>query len=129
MNKNREKILSFYGFDGKANLDVQQLSQITGVPYEALDIVFYRGVGTQGDDPFSTKKKTTKKKEGVVPGLKAGMNRVFAFLMKHTSEKGYLAGADFDVAERFGLVKAVVDTKPVDEDTGSTTESVSSKFT
>ena len=131
MNKNREKLLTLHGLQGNANLDVQQLSQLTGVSYDALDCVFYRGVGKQGDDPFSIKKKKQPKKEGAVPGLKAGMNRVYAFLTKVQSEKGYDAGADRDVAERFGLVKSALETKPVDDETGSTTGcgSVSSKFT
>ena len=131
MNKNREKLLTLHGLQGNANLDVQQLSQLTGVSYDALDCVFYRGVGKQGDDPFSIKKKKQPKKEGAVPGLKAGMNRVYAFLTKVQSEKGYDAGADRDVAERFGLVKSALETKPVEADTGSTTGcgSVSSKFT
>ena len=131
MNKNREKLLTLHGLQGNANLDVQQLSQLTGVSYDALDCVFYRGVGKQGDDPFSIKKKKPPKKEGAVAGVKAGMNRVYAFLTKVGSEKGYDAGADRDVAERFGLVKSALETKPVEADTGSTTGSgsVSSKFT
>jgi len=131
MNKNREKLLTLHGLQGNANLDTQQLSQLTGVSYDALDCVFNRGVGKQGDDPFSDKKKKQPKKEGAVPGLKAGMNRVYAFLTKVQSEKGYDAGADRDVAERFGLVKSALETKPVEDDTGSTIGcgSVSSKFT
>jgi hypothetical protein len=61
MNKNREKLLTLYGIQGTANLDVQQLSQLTGVSYDALEIVYVRGAGKQADDPFSEKKKNTKR--------------------------------------------------------------------
>ena len=106
MATNKKKFLKLHGLPETTSLSIDDMSNLSGVPAEALQIIFNRGVGAWKSSPRSVKLKDTFGKDPTAPRQSrigkeqwAG-GRLYAFLMK--TKKVYY-GSDNDVREAYGL--------------------------
>jgi hypothetical protein len=108
MATNKKKFLKLHGLPEDTSLSIEDISNLSGIPTEALQIVGNRAVGAwkgniasvrlkSGEKNYDTKKyprQTRMSKEQWMGG------RIYAFVMK--TKKVYY-GSDNDVREAFGL--------------------------
>lgn len=92
--KHKLEFLKRYGFTEATTLSLEQLSSLTGIPSQALQIIHDRGevIERTADKVFSFHKERKTKPKG------KGMERVWRFL---TKRKGW--EEDGDVNEAFGV--------------------------
>lgn len=106
MATNRKKFLKLHSLPEDASLSLADVSNLSGIPEEALQIVYNRGIGAWKSNPESVRMKGTFGKVPSAPRTsKIGKEqwasaRVYAFAMK--TKKVYY-GADNDVRESYGL--------------------------
>ena len=102
----RKQFLKKYSLPEKTSLSLNEISLLTGIPDEALQMVFNRGVGAWKSNPESVRTKDTFEKDPSKPrksriGKEAwAFGRVYAFAMKAPQ---VYKGADNDIRERFNL--------------------------
>jgi hypothetical protein len=103
---NRIKFLNSVGLPDNVSLSIEDISALSGIPTEALQISYNRGISAWKNNPQSIRLKTTFGKVPSAPRKsKIGkeqwaMGRVFAFVQK--TPKVYY-GSDNDIREKFGL--------------------------
>lgn len=103
--------MKLYGLPEDTSLSLEDLSALTGVPTEALQIVYNRGIGAHkapgGGVSKSVRLNTGEKFYGNVPASarmpkeRWAAARVYSFLMMGKTYKT----TDSDVAEHYGFVK------------------------
>lgn len=105
---NRQKFLRLYGLPDDTTLSLEDIAQLSGIPTQALQLVWNRAIGawkqnissvrlqdgSKNPDTVKYPRKTRMSKEQWSYG------RLYAFVMK--SPKVYY-GSDNDVREAFGL--------------------------
>ena len=98
MTSFKKKFLEKHGLPTKTTLDLLALSALSGIPYNALHIVFKRGEVVEHIEPpkfsFDKIKKCNPKKKG--------LNRCYEFIMGGKA----FTELDKDVADSFGLSTA-----------------------
>lgn len=102
---NKQKFLQQFNLPADTSLSIEDMSALSGIPTEALQIVYNRGVGAWKTSPSSVRLKDGSKDYSAPRSRKMskeqwGSSRIYAFLMK--TKKVYY-GADNDVREHFGL--------------------------
>jgi hypothetical protein len=106
MATNKKKFLKLHGLPEDTSLSIEDISNLSGIPTEALQIVYNRGIGAWKSNPTSVRVKGTFEKDPSKPrtsriGKEAWAGgRIYAFVMK--TKKVYY-GSDNDVRESFGL--------------------------
>lgn len=106
MATNRIKFLKSVGLPDDVSLSIENISDLSGIPIRALELVKARGVGAWKNSPRSVRVKGTFGKVASAPrtsriGKEAwSFGRLYAFVMK--TDKVYY-GADNDIRESFGL--------------------------
>ena len=103
---NRMKFLAEHGLAPDTSLSLNDISGLSGIPEEALNAVFNRGIGAWKTNPESVREQFSfHKKAGIPRQRRLGKEqwafaRVYAFVMK--TKKVYY-GADNDIREAYGL--------------------------
>ena len=105
---NRKKFFQKYQIPEKASLSLTDISALTDIPREALEIVRNRAYGAWKTNPSSIRLKTGEKNPDTFAfprqsrmGKEAwAFGRIYAFAMK--SPKVYY-GSDNDIREAYGL--------------------------
>jgi hypothetical protein len=105
MATNRKKFLKLHGLPEDTHLSLNQIAILSGMPEEALHIVYNRGIGAWKTNPESVRQFSFHKNASAPRTSKLGkeqwaLARVYAFVAK--SKKVYY-GADDDVREHFNL--------------------------
>lgn len=102
----KKKFLEKYGLPPDTSLSLEDISALTEIPIEALQIVYNRGIGAWKTNPESVRLKDTFEKKKDAPRQSrlgkeqwAGA-RVYSFVMKGKT----FETADKDVAEHYGLI-------------------------
>jgi hypothetical protein len=102
---NKQKFLKRFGLPETASLSINDVSSLTGIPEEALQIVYNRGVGAWKTNPESVRIKFSFHKDKSAPRQSRiskeawGMARVYSFVMKGKTYKT----ADSDIAEKYNV--------------------------
>lgn len=105
MATNRKNFLKLHGLPD-VSLSLNDISTLSGMPVDALQAVYNRGIGAWKTNPESVRDKFSFHKTGKAPRqTKLGkeqwaMARVYAFVMK--TKKVYY-GADNDIREHYSL--------------------------
>lgn len=95
-----------YSLPAKTSLSINEISLLTGIPDEALQLVYNRGIGAWKTNPQSIRSKDTfdknptKSRKSKLGKEQWAFGRVYAFAMK--TDKVYY-GADNDIREKFNL--------------------------
>jgi hypothetical protein len=103
---NKQKFLKHFNLPDKTMLSVEDISNLTGIPSEVLDIVFKRGFGAWRTSPQSIRVEATGKKDPKAPRTsKMGPQRwaaarVYSFVMGGPT----FETADSDLAKKYGIV-------------------------
>lgn len=106
MATNRKKFLKLHGLPEDASLSLNQIHILSGMPEEALQLVFNRGIGAWKTNPesvrlqFSFHKKPSAPRTSKLGKEQWAFARVYAFVMK--TKKVYY-GSDNDIREAFEL--------------------------
>lgn len=106
MATNRLKFLKLHGLSPDTSLSLNDISVLSGMPEDALNAVFTRGIGAWKTNPDSVREQFTfHKKSGIPRQRRLGkeqwaFGRVYAFVMK---QKKVYYGADNDIREAYGL--------------------------
>jgi len=104
---NKKDFLKKYGLPETTSLSIEDISSLTGIPAEALHIVYNRGIGAWRTNPQSVRIEKTGKKVANAPRTSRmgperwAAARVYSFVMR---QPGTFGKADADVAEHFKLV-------------------------
>jgi hypothetical protein len=107
MKTYREKFLEKYGIPATESLSLEEIASISGMPIEALKMVYKKGIGAYYTNPISVRMKGSYRKNIDAPmRLKLSPQqwayaRVFSFVMKNP-KVFYMA--DRHIAEKFKLV-------------------------
>ena len=107
----RKRFLLMMGLPENTSLSIQDISNLTGIPDEALQIVYNRGIGAWKSNPesvrmkFSFEKKRNAPRQSRLSKEQWAMARIYSFIMKGKT----FETADRDVAERYGIVGCVPD--------------------
>jgi hypothetical protein len=102
----KKAFLKHFNLPEKTMLSVEDISNMTDIPTEALNIVWKRGFGAWSTSPQSVRIEATGKKDPNAPRTarmgphRWAAARVYSFIM---GGKTYET-ADADVAERYGIV-------------------------
>jgi hypothetical protein len=102
----RKQFLKKYSLPEKTSLSINDISALTGIPDEALQLVYNRGIGAWKSNPQSVRTKDTFEKDPSKPrkaklGKEAwAMARVYAFVAKAPQ---VYKEADNDIREKFNL--------------------------
>lgn len=102
----RKQFLKKYNLPENTSLSLNDISTLTGIPDEALQLVFNRGVGAWKSSPQSLRVKDTFEKDSSKPRKsKLGkeqwaISRVYAFVAKAPQ---VYKGSDNDIREKFNL--------------------------
>ena len=103
---NRVKFLKRVGLPEDVNLSLEDVSSLSGIPTEALQIIWNRGIGAWKTNPesvrvqFSFHKKKNAPRQSRLSKEQWAWGRVWAFVEK--TDKVYY-GSDNDVREHFKL--------------------------
>jgi hypothetical protein len=102
---NKKQFLKKHSLPEDTSLSLEDMSNLSGMPVEALQTVYNRGVGAWKQNPGSVRLMDGSKNPSAPRSRKMskeqwGASRVYAFLMK--TKKVYY-GADDDVREHYGL--------------------------
>lgn len=103
---NRIKFLKSVGLPEDITLSLDDISNLSGIPTMALQIVYNRGIGAWKTNPesvrvqFSFDKKKKAPRQSRLSKEQWAMARVYAFVMK--TDKVYY-GSDNDVREHYNL--------------------------
>jgi len=103
---NRKQFFKSFGLPEETSLSIEELSSLTGIPIDALQIVYNRGIGAWKTSPQSIRleksydKDPTKPRKSKLSKEQWAFGRLYAFLNK--SKKVYY-GSDNDVREKYGL--------------------------
>jgi len=107
----KKAFMKLYGLPEDTSLSIEDISALTGIPTEALQIVYNRGIGAHkapgGGVSRSVRLNTGEKFYGNVPAsARMGKERwaaarVYSFVMMGKTWET----ADHDVAEYYGFVK------------------------
>jgi hypothetical protein len=106
MATNRKKFLTHHGLPEDTSLSLNQISILSGMPEEALQLVYNRGIGAWKTNPesvrlqFSFHKKSTAPRTSKISKEAWAFARVYAFTQK--TKKVYY-GSDNDIREAFDL--------------------------
>lgn len=107
MPTNKQRFLKLHNLPSDTSLSIEQMSELSGFPEEALEKVYEKGLGAYHTNPLSVRMKGSFKKNVDAPMSKklsahqwAGA-RVYAFLMK---TKKVFHKADKHIAEEYGLL-------------------------
>jgi hypothetical protein len=108
MATNKKKFLKLHGLPETTSLSIDDMSNLSGIPAEALQIIFNRGVGAWKENISSVRLKSGEKnydtakypRQSRMSKEKWAGGRLYAFLMK--TKKVYY-GSDNDVREAYGL--------------------------
>jgi hypothetical protein len=108
MTTNRKKFFQKYQIPEKASLSLTDISALTDIPREALQVVYDRGIGAWKSNPSSVRLKNGQKnpdtfafpREFRMGKEQWSWGRIYAFAMK--SPKVYF-GSDDDVRRAYGL--------------------------
>jgi hypothetical protein len=102
----KKDFLKLYGLPDNTMLSLEDISTITGIPSDALQAVYNRGIGAWKSNPQSVRIEATGEKMKNAP-RQARMGkerwaaaRVYSFIMKGKT----FETADRDIAEHYGLV-------------------------
>ena len=113
MSTNREKFLRKHGLSKDSSLSIKEVSELSGMPFSALRLVYNKGRGAWRTNIESVRLKPGTKygpayKKDVAAPRSAkltpeqwGMGRVYAFVMK---TKPVFYGADRHIAEMYDLL-------------------------
>lgn len=102
----RKQFLKKYSLPEKTSLSINDISALTGIPDEALQLVYNRGIGAWKSNPQSVRTQDTFEKDPSKPRKsKLGkeqwaMARVYAFVAKAPQ---VYKEADNDIREKFNL--------------------------
>ena len=103
---NRVKFLKNVGLPDNVSLSIEDIATLAGMPIEALQLVYNRGISAWKGNPESVRLKTTFGKVPSAPRKSKiskehwGYGRIYAFVMK--TPKVYY-GSDNDIREKYGL--------------------------
>lgn len=103
---NRVKFLKQYGLPEDTTLSLNDIASLSGIPHEALQAVFNRGIGAWKGNPesvrlqFSFEKKKNAPRQSRLGKEQWAFARVYAFVMK--TKKVYY-GSDNDIREYYKL--------------------------
>jgi hypothetical protein len=103
---NRVQFLKKYGLPEDTSLSLNDIASLTGIPHEALQNVFNRGIGAWKTSPTSVRVKSSFDKVAKAPRTSRigkeqwSFARVYAFVMK--TKKVYY-GSDNDIREHYKL--------------------------
>lgn len=102
---NRKKFLKLHGLPDDVSLSLNDISTLSGMPVEALQASYNRGIGAWKTSVDSIRDKFSFHKKKAPRQTKMGKERwaygrVYAFVMK--SPKVYY-GADNDIREKYSL--------------------------
>ena len=109
MPTNRERFLKFFDLPKDTSLSLEQISELSQMPKNALQEVYNRGVGAWKTNISSVRlKKDFSKNPNLTKFPRSarltkeqwGFARVFAFVM---GTKKVFDGADKDIAVKYGL--------------------------
>lgn len=105
VNTYKKQFLKKYGLPEDTSLSIEDISHLTGIPAEALQIVYNRGIGAWKTNPesvrlFSFHKKSNAPRQARLGKEQWAGGRLYAFVMK--APKVYY-GSDNDVREHYGL--------------------------
>jgi len=101
----RKRFLKAMGLPEDTSLSIQDISNLTGIPDEALQIIYNRGIGAWKSNPesvrlkFSFEKKKNAPRQSRLSKEAWGMSRIYSFIMGGKT----FETADRDVAERYGI--------------------------
>ena len=104
---NRKQFLKLHGLPDDVSLSLNDISTLSGVPVDALQMVYNRGIGAWKTNPESVRLQFSFHKKAAAPRTARlgkeqwAFARVYAFVMK--TKKVYY-GADDDIREKFQLV-------------------------
>jgi len=107
----RKRFLKAMGLPEDTSLSLHDISNLTGIPYEALQIVYNRGIGAWKTNPesvrlkFSFEKKRNAPRQSRISKEAWAFGRVYSFIMGGKT----FQTTDSDVAEKFGVVDCVPD--------------------
>lgn len=103
---NRVQFLKRFSLPEDTSLSLNDISSLSGMPHEALQAVYNRGIGAWKGNPESVRLKFSfEKKKGAPRQSRLGkeqwaMARVYAFVQK--TDKVYY-GSDNDIREHYNL--------------------------
>ena len=111
MATNRKKFLKLHGLPENTSLSMEDISNLSGIPTGALQMVYNRGIGAYTDKKTGKVSTSVRMKGTFEKGVNApasmklskeqwAVARVYAFVMK--TKKVYY-GADNDIREHYGL--------------------------
>lgn len=111
MATNKKKFLKLHGLPDNTSLSIEDMSNLSGIPSEALQLVYNRGIGAYTDAKTGKVSTSVRMKGTFQKGINAPASmklskqqwaaaRCYAFLMK--TKKVYY-GADNDIREHYGL--------------------------
>lgn len=106
VKSNKKQFLASVGLPETVSLSLEDISNLSGIPADALQAVYNRGVGAWKNNPESVRLYSTGEKVPEAPRkLKMskeqwGAARVYAFANK--TKKVYY-GADDDIRQHYGL--------------------------
>lgn len=102
----KKQFLKKYGLPEDTSLSLEDISAITGIPSDALQIVYNRGIGAWKTNPesvrlqFSFHKKKNAPRQSRLSKEAWAAARVYSFVMGGPT----FQTADKDVAEHYGLI-------------------------
>lgn len=103
---NRIQFLKQFSLPEDTTLSLNDISSLSGIPHEALQNVYNRGIGAWKSNPTSVRLKSSFDKVAKAPRQSRigkemwAMGRVYAFVMK--TKKVYY-GADDDIRQQYRL--------------------------
>lgn len=103
---NRKQFLSKVGLPETTSLSINDISTLSGMPVDALQSVYDRGIGAWKTNPESVRVQFSFHKDKKAPRQSRlskeqwGLARVYAFVNK--SKKVYY-GSDNDIREKYNL--------------------------
>ena len=102
----KKDFLKLYGLPENTSLSIEDISALTGIPTEALQIVYNRGIGAWKSNPTSVRLHSGEKSLTAPRSARMGKERwaaarVYSFVMMGKTWET----ADHDVAEHYGFVK------------------------
>ena len=106
MLTNKQRFLKLHNLPKDSSLSMEQMSELSGFPVDALIEVYEKGLGAWSTSIQSVRTKGTFKKGEDKPRSQKlsadqwAMARVYSFVMKRKSTFG---GSDNDIAVRYGL--------------------------
>lgn len=103
----KKDFLKLYGLPENTSLSIEDISALTGIPTEALQIVYNRGIGAWKSSAVGIRRTSDGKKDystsraGKMGKERWAAARVYSFVMMGKTWET----ADHDVAEYYGFVK------------------------